>query len=50
MNNMIPAVDKTIQLLTRLSEQESTQAELSRSLGIAMSTTYRILMTLQEHR
>ncbi len=50
MNNMIPAVDKTIQLLSSLSEQDATQAELSRTLGISMSTTYRILTTLQEHR
>lgn len=50
MNNTIPAVDKTIQLLSRLSEQEATQAELSRTLGISMSTAYRILTTLQEHR
>lgn len=50
MNNMIPAVDKTVQLLSRLAEQESTQAELSRTLGISMSTAYRILTTLQEHR
>ncbi|MBQ9337725.1 MAG: IclR family transcriptional regulator [Lentisphaeria bacterium] len=50
MNNKIPAVDKTVQLLTRLSEHESTQAELSRTLGISMSTAYRILTTLLEHR
>ena len=50
MNNMIPAVDKTILLLLALSERPSTQAELSGRLGIAMSTTYRILMTLQAHR
>ena len=50
MNNTIPAVDKTIQLLLQLSEKEATQAELSRSLGISMSTTYRILMTLLNHR
>ena len=50
MNNQIPAVDKAVQLLLLLSEREATQAELSRALGISMSTCYRILMTLQEHR
>ncbi|MBQ7649323.1 MAG: IclR family transcriptional regulator [Victivallales bacterium] len=50
MNNKIPAVDKAVQLLLLLSEKEATQAELSAELGISMSTTYRILMTLQEHR
>ena len=50
MNNKIPAVDKAVQLLLRLSERDATQAELSGALGITQSTTYRILMTLQEHR
>ena len=50
MNNKIPAVEKTIQLLLVLSEKNATQAELSRSLKISMSTTYRILMTLLKHR
>ena len=50
MNNTIPAVDKTVQLLLALAEREMTQAELSAELGIAMSTAYRILMTLQAHR
>ena len=50
MNNTIPAVEKTIQLLLTLSGKEATQAELSKSLGISMSTTYRILMTLLQHR
>lgn len=50
MNNTIPAVDKTVQLLLMLSTKEATQAELSKSLGISMSTTYRILMTLLHHR
>ena len=50
MNNKIPAVEKTVQLLLRLSEKEATQAELSKSLKISMSTTYRILMTLLNHR
>ncbi len=50
MNNKIPAVDKAVQLLLRLSERNATQAELCATLGISQSTTYRILMTLQEHR
>ncbi len=50
MNNKIPAVDKAIQLLLLLSERDATQAELCAALGIAQSTCYRILMTLQEHR
>ncbi len=50
MNNKIPAVEKAVQLLLLLSEKDATQAELSRALGIAPSTAYRILMTLQEHR
>ncbi|MBO4646587.1 MAG: helix-turn-helix domain-containing protein [Lentisphaeria bacterium] len=49
MNNTIPAVDKSVQLLLALAEREMTQAELSAELGIAMSTAYRILMTLQAH-
>ena len=48
--NKIPAVDKTIQLLTVLSEKNYSQAELSAKLNISMSTAYRILMTLQAHR
>ena len=48
--NKIPAVDKTIQLLTALSEKDFSQAELSEKLDISMSTAYRILMTLQAHR
>ena len=50
MNNKIPAVEKAVQLLLLLSEKEATQAELCALLGIAPSTAYRILMTLQEHR
>ena len=50
MNNKIPAVEKTIQMLLTLSGKEATQSELSKTLGISMSTTYRILMTLLEHR
>ena len=50
MNNTIPAVDKTVQLLLALAEGEKTQAELSSELGISMSTAYRILTTLQLHR
>jgi len=50
MNNTIPAVDKTVQLLLTLAEGEKTQAELSAELGISMSTAYRILTTLQAHR
>lgn len=46
MNNKIPAVDKTIQMLEMLSEGSCTQGELSRSLKISMSTAYRILQTL----
>ena len=48
--NKIPAVDKTIQLLTVLTEKDHTQSELSTKLNISMSTAYRILMTLQAHR
>lgn len=48
--NRIPAVDKTIQLLTALSEKDFSQAELNEKLDISMSTAYRILMTLQAHR
>ena len=43
-------MDKAVQLLLRLAEKDATQAELGASLGISASTTYRILMTLQEHR
>ena len=50
MNNKIPAVEKAVQLLLALSERDATQAELCVALGIAQSTAYRILMTLQEHR
>lgn len=46
MNNMIPAVDKTVQMLEMLSGGSFTQSELSRALGISMSSTYRILQTL----
>ena len=49
MNNIIPAVDKTIQLLQVLAGRDATQSELSRELGITMSSAYRILMTLQHH-
>ena len=48
--NKIPAVDKTVQLLTALTERDYSQAELSSKLRISMSTAYRILMTLQAHR
>ena len=50
MNNKIPAVEKTVQMLLALSESDATQAKLCASLGISQSTAYRILMTLQEHR
>lgn len=50
MNNLIPAVDKTVQLLLYLSGHKATQSELCRELDISMSTTYRILATLQHHR
>ena len=50
MNNTIPAVEKTVQLLLALAAGEKTQAELSAELGISMSTAYRILTTLQAHR
>lgn len=46
MNNTIPAVDKTIQMLELLSECGASQSELSRRLQISMSTAYRILQTL----
>lgn len=46
MNNTIPAVDKTVQMLEMLSEGAFSQGELSRHLGISMSTAYRILQTL----
>lgn len=46
MNNTIPAVDKTVQMLEMLSEAPFTQRELSRALKISMSTAYRILQTL----
>ena len=49
MNNIIPAVDKTILLLQVLAGRDATQSELSRELGITMSSAYRILMTLQHH-
>ena len=46
MNNLIPAVDKTVQMLEMLSLKGAAQSELSKSLGISMSTAYRILQTL----
>ncbi len=49
MNNKIPAVEKTVHLLHSLCRGKATQAELSRALGISMSTTYRILNTLREY-
>lgn len=52
MNNMIPAVKHTIDLLEYLSNKSggSTQSELQRELHISMSTVYRILQTLLHHR
>ena len=50
MNNTIPAVDKAVLMLLALSNGAKTQAELSKELGVATSTAYRILMTLQAHR
>lgn len=49
MNNKIPSVEKTLLLLQSLFREKSSQAELSRELKIAMSTTYRILNTLRKH-
>lgn len=46
MNNTIPAVDKTMQLLEALALNPASQAQLSDRLGISSSTTYRILVTL----
>ena len=46
-NNSIPAVAKTVELLNALAIKAQTQAQLSRDLGITMSTTYRILCTLR---
>lgn len=46
MNNTIPAVDKTVQMLELLSEGGASQSELSKRLKISMSTAYRILQTL----
>ncbi len=46
MNNIIPSLHKALQLIHQLSETNCTQAELSKKLGITMSTTYRILCTL----
>ena len=46
MNNVIPAVDKSVQILEMLSEAPASQVELSKALGISMSTVYRILQTL----
>ena len=47
MNNTIPAVDKTVQILEMLAGAPCSQGELSRALGISMSTAYRILQTLR---
>lgn len=47
--NKIPAVEKTVHVLRFLCHHKATQAELSRELGITMSTTYRILNTLREY-
>lgn len=47
MNNTIPAVDKTVQILEMLADSPCSQGELSRALGISMSTAYRILQTLK---
>lgn len=49
MNNIIPAVDKSVQLLLTLAQHPCTQSTLSQTLHISMSTCYRILMTLQHH-
>ncbi|MEA4863264.1 MAG: IclR family transcriptional regulator [Victivallaceae bacterium] len=49
MNNTIPAVEKTVHLMRALARKKSSQAELSKELDIAMSTTYRILSTLRKH-
>lgn len=46
MNNTTPAVDKTLQMLEMLSGGSYTQNELSRTLGVSMSSCYRILQTL----
>ena len=52
MNNIIPAVEKTILLMEFLakSPEGASQSELKKELGISMSTAYRILQTLLEHR
>ena len=47
MNNTIPAVDKAVQILEMLAGSPCSQGELSKSLGISMSTAYRILQTLR---
>jgi DNA-binding IclR family transcriptional regulator len=49
--NTNPAVDKALEILTRLGQSEggATQAELARELGISPSTCYRILQTLWKH-
>ena len=52
MNNIIPAVDRTLDLLEALTRfpRGATQAELRQALGIPASTVYRILQTLLAHR
>lgn len=52
MNNTIPAVDHTLQLLEVLSSRDdgAAQSVLQRELGISASSTYRILQTLLKHR
>lgn len=47
-HHTIPAVDKTVAILTRLGESPEgmTQAELAAELGVMPSTCYRILQTL----
>ena len=51
IENIIPAVDKTIALLEYLGQTENgrSQAELAKELDITGSTCYRILQTLLKH-
>ena len=52
MNNIIPAVDRTVELLETLTRfpRGATQAELQRTLSVPASTVYRILQTLLARR
>lgn len=52
MNNTIPAVEHALMILEYLSSGKkcASQSELQKELNFSMSSTYRILQTLLQHR